>query len=128
MFDNMVDHKKYFSRLQDAIGETKSADRIVEEPWLDIVVKKLTQLSLECAKELQQETGQPYCKYFTDGTLAYDLPYEAAPPTRLLALNLILSYWLGWLDGRKSHYLHTEPISAWKRIEEAYNNGRADYK
>ncbi|HKG88959.1 MAG TPA: hypothetical protein VKA95_11580 [Nitrososphaeraceae archaeon] len=45
-----------------------------------------------------------------------------------MALNLILSYWLGWLDASKSHYLDIEPISAWKRIEEVYNDGRADYK
>jgi len=37
-----------------------------------------------------------------------------------LALNLILSYWLGWLDTSRSHYLDSEPISAWRRIEEAY--------
>jgi hypothetical protein len=59
--------------------------------------------------------------------LAYDLAYEEAPPTRLLALNLILSYWLGWIDGSKTHYLHADP-SAWERIEEAYNAGKADYK
>jgi hypothetical protein len=37
-------------------------------------------------------------------------------------------YWLGWMDGSKTHYLNAEPISAWKRIEEAYNAGKADYK
>jgi hypothetical protein len=120
--------RKYFDRLQDKIGETKSADRIIEGPWGDVVIRELNRTSLECAKELQAETGKPYSKYYIDGTHTYDLPYQESPPTRMLALNLILSYWLGWLEASKSHYLDKEPVSAWKRIEEAYNKGRADYK
>lgn len=73
------------------------------------------------------ETGKPYSKYYTDGKHAYDLAYEESPPTRLLALNMILSYWLGWLDASKSHHLDIEPIFAWKRIDEAYNKGKAAY-
>jgi len=26
------------------------------------------------------------------------------------------------------HIIHADPISAWERIEEAYNAGKADYK
>lgn len=90
--------------------------------------KRVESASLECAKELQTETGKPYSKFYADGTLAYDLPYEEAPPIRLLALNLIISYWLGWLDASKTHDLHKEPVAAWRRIEEAYNRGKDDYK
>jgi hypothetical protein len=123
----MVELKKYFDRLQAKIGETYSADKILEEPWWEVVVRELNQMSYYCARELQLETGKPYSKYYTDGKHAYDLPYEESPPIRLLALNLILSYWLGWLDASKSHYLDMEPISAWKRIESAYTKGKAAY-
>jgi hypothetical protein len=99
----VIELRKYFDRLQYKLGETESADRIVEGRWLEMVIKELNQMSLECARELQVETGQPYSKYYKNGKHAYDLPYEESPPTRLLALNLILSYWLGWLDASKTH-------------------------
>jgi len=123
----VVELKKYFDKLQAKIGETYSADKILEGPWYEVVVKELNQMSYHCARELQLETGKPYSKYYTDGKHAYDLPYEESPPIRLLALNLILSYWLGWLDASKSHHLDTEPISSWKRIRAAYDNGKAAY-
>ena len=123
----MIELKKYFDRLENKIGETYSPNKILEGPWWEAVVRELNQMSYYCARELQLETGKPYSKCYTDGRHAYDLPYEESPPTRLLALNLILSYWLGWLDASNSHYIDTEPISAWKRIEEAYNKGKAAY-
>jgi hypothetical protein len=94
----MVELRKYFDKLQDKIGETYSPDKILEEPWGQVVVRELNLMSFYCARELQLETGKPYSKYYTDGKHAYDLAYEESPPTRLLALNIILSYWLGWLD------------------------------
>jgi hypothetical protein len=39
--------RKYFDRLQDRIGETKSADRIIEGPWGDVVIRELNRTSLE---------------------------------------------------------------------------------
>ncbi|MGB6671093.1 MAG: hypothetical protein WBE34_01535 [Candidatus Nitrosopolaris sp.] len=127
-FYHMVELRKYFDKFQDKIGETYSPDKILEEPWCRVVVRELNLMSFYCARELQLETGKPYSKYYTDGKHAYDLAYEESPPTRLLALNIILSYWLGWLDASKSHHLDTEPIFAWKRIEEAYNKGKVAYK
>ena len=48
---------------------------------------------------------------------AYDLNEFA--PYRLLAMNLILTRWVGWMSvPKKLGY-----ASDWKRIEEAYNNG-----
>ena len=46
----MVDLSKYAKRLGEAIGEKDSsgknaADRIVEEPWLEVVVKKIIKMS-----------------------------------------------------------------------------------
>jgi hypothetical protein len=76
------------------LQEKNSADKIVEEHWLDVVIKELNQASYDCANQLQVETGKSYTKYYDDGTKAYNLRYEEAPPTRLLAKTLILSYWL----------------------------------
>jgi hypothetical protein len=116
--------EEYFERLQKKLGETNSADKILEGPWWDVVVRELNHLSYYCARQLQLETKTPYRKDFTDGSLAWELPYEEAPPTRLLALNLILTYWLGWLDAKGGHTLDTEPVAAWRRIKEAYDKGK----
>jgi hypothetical protein len=55
--------------------------------------------------------------------LNYDLGFDQAPPTRLLALGLILAYWLGWIDNEKD--LDDMPVNAWNRLCEAYIAGRA---
>jgi hypothetical protein len=43
-----------------------------------------------------------------------------------LALNLILTYWLGWLDAKGGYALDTEPVAAWRRIKEVYDKGKND--
>ena len=126
----MINFEKHFNRLQDAISvkntEGKNcADKIDEDLWWNKVMSELNQASIECAKELQKEIGKPYGKYYTDGTKAYDLNYEESPPTRLLAQALTVSYWLGYHDVDKGHYLHDEAIGAKKRIIEAYESGKA---
>jgi hypothetical protein len=83
----MMDLRKYVKRLENKVGETKSADKIIEGSWREIVVKELNEMSLECAKELQLETRGIWDK----GS------YQDAPPPRLLAMNLMLNYWLGWI-------------------------------
>jgi hypothetical protein len=35
-------------------------------------------------------------------------------------MNLILSYWIGWISVTKKLNL----VSDWKRIQDAYNNGK----
>lgn len=118
--------EEYFDRLQRKLGEIDSVDKILEGPWWDVVVKELNHMSYYCARHLQLETERPYRKEFTNGKLMYDSPYEEAPPTRLLALNLILSYWLGWLDGKGGHAVDTEPVAAQRRIHEVYVKGKQD--
>ena len=88
-------------------------------------MEELNQASYDLADKLQDEVGKPYGKYFSDGVKAYDLNYEEAPPTRLLSQALILSYWLGYHDADRGHYLHEEEIGAWKRIKEAYESGKS---
>jgi hypothetical protein len=56
----MKDIKKYFDRLQIKLGDTHSADKILEGPWLEGVVRELNLMSYHCARELQLETRQPY--------------------------------------------------------------------
>ncbi|HZD35147.1 MAG TPA: hypothetical protein VE130_08085 [Nitrososphaeraceae archaeon] len=49
------------------------------------------------------------------------------PPHRLLAINLILSRWMGWQRTPEKLYL----VSGWERIENSYDKGRnayTDYK
>jgi hypothetical protein len=81
----MIDDKKYSDRLQTAIGNKnasgkKSADKIDEDLWRDEVIKELNHASLDCADKLQEETGQPHTKYWSDDTKAYDLNYEEEAP------------------------------------------------
>jgi hypothetical protein len=126
----MIKLERHFDRLQTALGKKNtsgknSADRIDEELWWNTGMRELNQASYECADELQEETGQPYTKEYSNGTKNYDLNYEKAPPTRLLALSLILNYWLGFHDASRNHYLHEEPVAAWRRIKEAYDSGKA---
>lgn len=108
----MVNEEKYFDELQKIIGETKSAD-MINENWSE-VLERLDQLSIEYAKELQEETR---IRYEKNGQ-QYDI--WLFPPFRLLAWNLILSYWIGWISNPKKLNL----VSDWKRIQDAYNNGQ----
>ena len=108
----MINEQEYFNKLQEIIGETKSAD-MINERWSE-VLERLDQLSIEYTKELQKETRSSYEK---NGQ-----PHDIwlFPPLRLLAMNLILSYWIGRISIPKKLDL----VSDWKRIQDAYNNGR----
>ena len=108
----MINEQEYFNKLQEIIGETKSAD-MINERWSE-VLERLDQLSIEYTKELQKETRSNYEK---NGQ-----PHDIwlFPPCRLLAMNLILSYWVGWISVPKKLY----SLSDWKRIQDAYTNGK----
>ena len=80
----MVDLRKYARRLQGALGKENaaggnSADRIDEGVWKG-VIEELDKMSIECAKEIQQETGLTYNKPAREGKAAYTLGFEEAPP------------------------------------------------
>jgi hypothetical protein len=106
----MEDIKRYFYKLQKIIGETGSADEI-NERWIE-VLKRLDEIAIEYAKELQAETGIHYLKR---NRVRYDI--WQFPPCRLSAMNIILSYWVGWLTVTKG--LNFAP----RRISDAYNIG-----
>lgn len=111
----MVNEDKYFEELQKIIDDTKSADEITER-WNE-VLERLNQLSIEYSRELQAETG---VRYERDDELYSIWEY---PPYRLLAINLILSHWVGWQSVPKKLHL----VSDWRRIETAYDKGRNAY-
>lgn len=111
----MVNEERYFDELQKIIGDTKSAEGI-NERWKE-VLERLDQLSIEYAKELQAETG---IRYEKDKELYAIWQF---PPYRLLAMNLILSRWIGWQSVRENIHL----VSEWRRIETAYDTGRNSY-
>ena len=107
-------------KVQTVIGSTKSADEIVEDRWQE-VVKVLSDTAIDCAQELQREEGKAYFKSEREGKPAYILGYDKAPPTRLLALNLILSYWIVWIS--QTHGLS----DAMNMILKAYSTGKMDF-
>jgi hypothetical protein len=123
----MIDLRKYARRLQDALGkknaaEENCADRIDEELWKGVMVE-LDNVSIECAKELQQETDMVYKKPARENKPAYDLGFEKAPPTGVLALGLIINYWLGWINREKGH--NNPPLDASDRLRKAISEGQA---
>ena len=107
----MVNEQVYFQKLQEIIDKTNSVD-MINERWSE-VLEKLDQLSIEYCKELQAETGASYEKNGKHDIWLF-------PPFRLLAMNLILSYWIGWISVPKKLNL----VSDWRRIEAAYSNGK----
>lgn len=111
----MVNEERYFDELQKIIGDTKSAE-LINERWKE-VLERLDQLSIEYAEELQAETG---IRYEKDKELYAIWQF---PPYRLLAMNLILSRWIGWQSVPENIHL----VSEWRRIETAYDEGRNSY-
>jgi hypothetical protein len=121
----MVELRKYANRLQEILGKEYSpginfVDEISDGPWFEIVVKEIDKMSIECAKELEKEAGK-YPKYGFPGTQ----PLEKAPPTRILALSLVINYWLGWVNHEKNMDASIpQPFNAFSRIQQAYIEGR----
>jgi hypothetical protein len=120
----MVELRKHAKVIEEALAKEHSpnknfADYIDENQWLDKVVKDIDKTSWECAREFQKEIGL-YPKPTTEYTKGQ--PPEVAPPTRLLCLNLILSYWLGWVMTEK--HGDGKPVFSWDRIQDAYMAGR----
>lgn len=111
----MVTEEKYFDGLQKIIADTRSADGI-NEHWNE-GLERLDELSIEYAKELQAETGVRYEK----NKELYAI--WQFPPYRLLAINLIISHWIGWQSVPENLHL----VSEWRRIETAYDEGRNSY-
>src|SRR5438105_1705083 len=116
------------NRIGVAIG--KNADPINEESRRDDVLAELDRVSVDCAKQLQAETGSGFVKPArpTEGVEEYILQLHEAPPTRLLGLEIGLAAWLGWVmqekhgDDPKRHFSSTDSL---RRITDAFNHGVA---
>jgi hypothetical protein len=118
----MVDFKKYHERIEKRIGEAMAADKILEGPWWDVVIKDLNLMSYYFARELELQLKTPIEKnYLVDNTVAYNLPYEEWPPMRLMALALIVGHWLGWISTTHG------PPNGLGWIQEAYNAGLSGF-
>lgn len=102
------------------LGRIRAADRIQEDSWYEVVMRGLSQLSNQFAKELGEETQATYLKP------NYVLGLEEAPPTRLLSLAILLSAWLGWVFEEKAPLpgspLH--PDDCLERLISAFEYGR----
>jgi hypothetical protein len=105
----MVNEEEYFSKLQEIIDVTKSAD-MINERWNE-VLERLDQLSIEYAKELQAETRIHYQKN------GQQLDIWLFPACRLLAMNLILSYWVGLISTPKELYSVSDWEEDWGCIQ-----------
>ena len=84
----VMDYRSYIKRIQAALDKIKATDEIQESPWQEVVVRELNEISKDCAKDLQTETGQISNK----GN--YQLGLDEWPPTRILSLMLALSAWV----------------------------------
>src|SRR5436853_7629570 len=115
-----MDYRLHMKQIEEAIGEAKAADRIIEGPWFDVVMRRLNDVSLRCADELENETPDVLYK-----KPSYTLHYHEAPPMRLLSLELALAAWLGWMM-REKQGEDGATFSArdcLRRIEEAFGCG-----
>ena len=114
-----MDYRDYMRRIEDKIGKANAADRIEEDLWWNIVLKELNNISSDCAKQLEKEMQRKWDKG------SYSLGLNEAPPTRLLALEIALASWIGWIMHEK-HGSGNKLFSSndcWKKIEEAYKYG-----
>jgi hypothetical protein len=97
-----MDYRKYMKRINLKIGEIKAADKIEEVSWSKTVVNELNQMSVESANELQTETRAAFRKPpRQDAPEGYILNLFEAPPSRILALEILMAAWLGWITHEK---------------------------
>jgi hypothetical protein len=75
-------------RIESVLGRIKAADKVQENQWQEVVGRELNEISKDCAKELQTETGQIWNKG------DYKLGLDESPPTRILSLILVLSVFI----------------------------------
>lgn len=114
-----MDYRGYMRRIEQRIGETKAADRIQEDAWYSVVMKELSAISADAAKELQSETKIVWEKP------GYILQLHENPPPRLLSLAIALAAWLGWIMNEK-HRDPSQKLSAQdclRRVQEAFEYG-----
>jgi hypothetical protein len=122
-----MDYRKYMKRIELKIGEIKAADKIEGVSWSDTVINELNKMSIECANELQTETGVAFRKPPRDDVPeGYMLNLFEAPPSRILALEILMAAWLGWINHGKERENVPPQFTAEgcrKFIDDAYTYG-----
>jgi hypothetical protein len=53
-----MNYRSYMKRIESALGKIKAADKVQDIPWQEVVLSELSEISKDCAKDLQMETGQ----------------------------------------------------------------------
>jgi len=101
------------------LGKTKSPDKIYEDKWEEIVMKELSKISKDVAKELQNELSIRW-----DKGNGYHQELFEVPPTRILSLVLFLAAWTGWIMNEKHNIGLLSPDDCLQRIEEAIYYGK----
>lgn len=110
-----MNHREYMRQIEKKLGEIRAADRIEENSWYDVMMRELNDLSKQGAIELQKETNAVWDKKI------YKLSLHEVPPIRLLALEIILASWLGWIMNEKHGEIGLfSTTDCWKKIEEGY--------
>jgi hypothetical protein len=107
-------------RIESAFEKIKAADKIQEDPWQEVVLRELNEISKDCSKELQTETGQIGNKG------VYQLGLDELPPARILSLILPLSAWVGWIMHEKHGSNEERPFSSkvcLQMIQDAFGYG-----
>jgi hypothetical protein len=91
-----MDYRSYIKRIEFALAKIKAGEKIQEIPWQEVVVRELNEISKDCAKELQTETGQIGNKG------DYQLGLDEWPPTRILSSTFIC---MGRLDNAREAWI-----------------------
>ena len=114
-----MEYIRYMIKIQEVLGKTKSPDKIHEEKWEEMVMRELSKISKDVAKELQNELNIKWNK----GNGYLQELFEA-PPTRLLALILFLAAWIGWIMNEKDKTELLTVDDCLQKIEEAVYYGK----
>ena len=115
-----MNYRIYMKRIESVLGRIKAADILQENQWQEVVGRELNEISKDCAKELQTETGQIWNKG------DYKLGLDESPPTRILSLILVLSAWVGWIMHEKHGSSEEHSFSSrvcLRMIQEAFDYG-----
>jgi hypothetical protein len=116
-----IDEQIWWKKVMKVINEisSESAEELQKETGKPYPKDSQVIVPVKSAEELQKKTGESYDLLFwlilmvilvdSNGNIIVarkNLKYSEAPPTRLLSMTLVLSYWLGFLDESGNHELH----------------------
>lgn len=140
-----IDEQLWRDEVMPALNKisSESADELQKETWrpypkdstLTVEDAEGQVIHVKSIEEFRRLTEKldPYESILKDSNgefvgIRRNLKYSEAPSTRLLSMTLNLCYFLGFLDASGNHEMDEDRgIGAWKRIEKAYQSGKASY-